>query len=130
MNARLKWAAWLSIAVIPLLGIGLLDPLEGLGALLLGIALGAVVRVLSKERFPKLAWISFVVALTFLALAIGLAISELLGAPTDDTSQAGISTVVIVTLWLGRLAELPMIAGLVIYTVRLFRRSTSQTDRS
>lgn len=133
MVARLTWAAILSIVMIPMLAIGWLDPLEGLPALVIGIALAIAVRTLSKVSIPKFTWISFVVVAAIMVLTITLAVlqSSMIMAAQEagDTAVnpladgfvvAGVPLVNLL-LWVGRAANVVMVAGLIIYSVRVFR---------
>lgn len=128
MVARLTWASILSIVMIPLLTLGLMLELEGILVLLSGLLVGLAVRLISKMKFPKFTWITVVVAIGLLALAIGVA---LINFPTTTVNDPN-ATVVngelmlwqgmplgILVLWLSRVAILPMAAGLVYYAVRL-----------
>ena len=129
MKTRLTWAAVLSIVLIPMLAIGWLDPLEGLPLVVLGTVLVVAVRLLSKVRIPKFTWITIVVVAVLMAATLAIAITQSAPAPADETvvnpTMRGIMIgevpLLIVVMWLARLAELPMIAGLIVYTVKIFR---------
>lgn len=133
MHARLTWAAVLSIVSIPLLAIGFLDPLEGLPFLVIGLALFLTVRLLSKVRIPRLTWITIVIVAVLMAATLAIAIAQSAPAPADETVvnpmmrgiMIGEVPLLIVFMWLARLAELPMIAGLIVYTVKIFRARTA-----
>lgn len=133
MHARLTWAAVLSIVSIPLLAIGFLDPLEGLPFLVIGLALFFSVRLLSKVRIPRLTWITIVIVAVLMAATLAIAIAGSSPAPTHETVvnpmmrgiMIGEVPLLIVFMWLARLAELPMIAGLIVYTVKIFRARTA-----
>lgn len=137
MTTRLTWAAVLSIVMIPLLAIGFLDPLEGLPFLVLGLGLAVTVRLLSKVRFPRIAWISVLAVAVLMSLTLGFAIAESMpqNQPTGDTVGNPLMTgimlgpipVAFALLWLSRLAEIVMVVGLVMYTVKLFKaRATAK----
>lgn len=133
MHARLTWAAVLSIVSIPLLAIGFLDPLEGLPFLVIGLALFFSVRLLSKVRIPRLTWITIVIVAVLMAATLAIAIADSGPAPADETVvnpmmrgiMIGEVPLLIVFMWIARLAELPMVAGLIVYTVKIFRARTA-----
>lgn len=58
MRAHRIIAIVLAVAALPLVVLGLIDPLEGGIALLGAIALGLVAWLLSVVPVPKLAWIA------------------------------------------------------------------------
>ena len=126
MRTRLTWAAVLSIVMIPVLAIGWLDPLEGLPLVIVGIGFGVAVRLLSKVPIPRFTWISFVavatlMTITIVAVAIGGAI--LAAQPVGDTgvNPTLAFPIAAVLLWVSRLADLVMVVGLVLYSVRIFQ---------
>jgi hypothetical protein len=116
--------------MIPLLTIGFLDPLEGLPLLVVGLALAVTVRLLSRVRFPRITWISVLVVAVLMSLTLGFAIAESMPQtqPTGDTVgnplmneiMLGSLPVVLILLWLSRAAEVVMVVGLVVYSVKLF----------
>lgn len=139
MRRRLTWAATLSIVMIPLLAVGWLDPLEGLPLLIIGVALGVTVRLLSRVTFPRFTWVSFVIVAGLMIATVTLAMLQwpmvMQAQETDVTvgnplaegfTIAGIPIVGLL-LWLARLADLVMVAGLVVYTIKIFkaRRASS-----
>lgn len=138
MRTKLTWAAALSILMTPLISIGLLDPLEGIVLLIPGIILGAIVRILSQVKFPRFTWISFTAALVLMAATIGVAIID--AAPRANTGSdstvenplmqgvmIGEIPLLIIMLWIARLANLIMVAGLIFYSVKIFRTRSSST---
>lgn len=131
MQKRLTWAAVLSIVIIPLLALGLLDPLEGLPLLVLGLGLGVTVRLVSRVRIPRFTWISSTIAFSLMAGTLAVAIAQSLARPMRETEATvanpmlegftvGGVPVLILLLWLARLANLVMIAGLIVYSVKIF----------
>ncbi|NBX23535.1 MAG: hypothetical protein EBR52_05395 [Microbacteriaceae bacterium] len=119
--ARFSWAMVLTILSIPTLAIGLVDPLEGLPALIIGIVLAIVARTTSKVKYPKLALSSFILASIMMAVILVLAIaaqvpSIVTATPTADN---GLALIVLILLWVQRAVILLMVIGLVIYTVRI-----------
>lgn len=133
MKTRLTWAAVLSIIMIPLLAIGWIDPLEGLPLLVIGIALGVTVRLLSKVRFPRFTWVSFVVVavlmvglLTFASINWALIMADQVPEGTapnvlNNGPLIGEIPILILLMWVQRAAVLVMVAGLIVYTVKIFR---------
>lgn len=138
MKTKLTWAAVLSIVMIPLLSFGLLDPLEGLPLLILGLGIAVTVRLLSRVRLPRFTWVSFTVAASLMAVTLGIAIAQSFASPIRETETTvanpmaeglmiGGMPVLILLLWIARFANLVMIAGLVIYSVRIFRARAATT---
>lgn len=120
MRTRRIIAIVLAFIALPLLVFGLIDPLEGGIVLLAAIVLGVVVWALARVPLPKLLWISLIVTVALGALTLGLAIFSV-GQPTgDDTAPNPIFSVVGL-LWLWRAGVLVVLAGAIVYLVRLFR---------
>ena len=120
MRTRRIIAIVLAFIALPLLVFGLIDPLEGGIALLAAVALGVVVWALARVRLPELLWISLIVTVAIGALTLGLA---MLGA--DEGAGDGTATnpifPLIGLLWLWRVGVLVVLAGAVLYLVRLFQ---------
>jgi hypothetical protein len=118
----------LAVLGLPLLFVGLIDPLEGGIALILGALLGLAARLVSRVPVPKFTWAS-------LAVSIGLGVLTLLAAvflrdPASVDSATGEVTVsnplatvpiAIILLWLYRLSVLVTLAGGIYYVVRIAR---------
>lgn len=143
MTTRLTWSAVLSIILIPMLAIGWLDPLEGLPLVVLGVALLVTVRLLSKVRMPKITWISLVVVAGIMILTVTLAalqwpliMAAMENAETDATVGNALTEgftilgipVVNALLWVARAADLVMVAGLIVYSVRIFQARKSSKN--
>lgn len=123
-KTKLTWAAVTSIVAIPTLALGLTDPLEGFAALVVGLVLLVVTRVLSRVRIPKLALIPFIISFAMIAgmMLILLLASDSASAIAQDASAQNVSAfVVVLMLWPQRVATIVMVAGLIVYSVRLFR---------
>jgi hypothetical protein len=121
MRTRRIIAIVLAIIALPVLVVGLIDPLEGGLALLAGIALGVAVWALSRVPLPKLLWISLIATVALGALTLGLA---LVLAPQESGPGAGgnpIAGGLIVLLWAWRAGVVVVLAGAILYVVRLFR---------
>ena len=123
-KTKLTWTAALSIPTIPALALGLTDPLEGLPLLAGGIALLVVVRVLSRVRMPKLASISLGISFAMIAgmmliLLLASDPSSVMVENADAKNVAAFS--VLMMMWPQRISTIVMAAGLIVYTVRLFR---------
>jgi hypothetical protein len=120
MRTRRIIAIVLAIVTVPVLVFGLIDPLEGGIALLIAIALGAVVWALARVPLPKLLWISLIVTVAIGALTLGLAILNL-----EEPNGTGTATNPMLPLaalnWVWRASVLVVLAGAVLYIVRLFR---------
>ncbi|WP_394771297.1 hypothetical protein [Lacisediminihabitans sp.] len=83
------------------------------------IALGVAVRLLSKVRLPRLAWISMLATVAIGALVLVLAVTARPAPDVGGSVASPISLVVVVLLWVYRLGALVTLAGAVIYLVRL-----------
>ena len=127
MTARLTWAAILSIVMIPMLAVGFLDPLEGIVALVPGLLIGLAVRLLSKVKFPRFTWISVVVVAALMVTVLALVIWQIPQTTTNDPNatvvngelMVGGMPIAAILMWIARVAEIVMVAGLVLYTVRI-----------
>lgn len=120
MRTRRIIAIVLAFITLPLLVFGLIDPLEGGIALLAAIALGAVVWALARVPLPRLLWISLIVTVALGALTLGLAMLNLEEATGDGTATNPVLPV-IALLWAWRVGVLVVLAGAVLYIVRLFQ---------
>ena len=121
----------LVILALPLIFLGLIDPLEGGIALVAGAVLGLGAWLVSRVPVPKFTWIS-------LAVSIGLGVLTLLAAvflrdPASVDSATGEVTatnpfatvpIAVILLWLYRLSVLVTIAGGIYYVVRIARAIT------
>lgn len=121
MRTRRIIAIVLAFVAIPLLVFGLIDPLEG-GIVLLGaVVLGAIVWAVARVPLPKLLWISLIATVALGALTLGLAFVL---APQESGPGAGgnpIAGGLIALLWLWRAGVVVVLAGAILYLVRLFR---------
>ena len=128
MKGRRITGLVLAVIALPLLFLGLIDPLEGGIALVLGAVFGLGAWLVSRVPVPKFTWIS-------LAVSVGIGVLTLLAAlllrdPVMIDSATGeatatnpLATVPIATvlLWLYRLSVLVTLAGGIYYVVRLAR---------
>lgn len=120
MRARRIIAIVVAVAALPLVVLGLIDPLEGGIALLGAIVLGVVVWALARVPLPKLLWISLLVTVAIGALTLGLAIVGA-GEGAGEGTAANPIFPLIGLLWLWRLGVLVVLAGAILYLVRLFQ---------
>lgn len=125
MRTRRIVAIALAVVSLPLLVLGLIDPLEGGLALLAAIALGVVIWALARVALPRLLWISLIVTVAVGALTLGLALLDNGQAADGGTGHNPILPL-IGLLWLWRAGVVVVAVGAVIYIVRLFQavRST------
>ena len=122
MRTRRIIAIVLAVITVPLLVFGLIDPLEGGIALLVAIALGVVVWVLARVPLPRLLWISLIATVAIGALTLGLAIFEIEGASGSGSGTAANPMLPLAALlWVWRAGVLVVLAGAILYIVRLFR---------
>ncbi|TXN31895.1 hypothetical protein [Lacisediminihabitans profunda] len=118
-RSRIIIALVLAAVAIPLLVLGLIDPLEGGLALVGVVVLGVAVRLLSKVRVPRLAWISIIATVAVGALTIVLAVTARPQPAVGGTVASPVSGVILGLLWVYRLGVLSTLAGGVLYIVRL-----------
>ena len=113
-------AAVLAVPMVLALMLGLLDPLEGGMALLVGLALAAVVWALSRAPVPRWAWIAALAAVAFGAASLAWAGTT----EGDDGHRSGVSAVVLGVLVVGyELAALGTLVGGVVFAVRVVREA-------
>lgn len=128
MKGRRITGLVLAVVALPLLFLGLLDPLEGGIALVFGAVLGLGAWWVSRVPVPKFTWISLAVsasigALTLLAAAFlrdPVVIDSATGEATATNPFATVP-IAIVLLWLYRLSVLVTLAGGILYVVRIAR---------
>lgn len=75
MRARLIIGLVLAIMDLPILFIGMIDPLEGGIALLFGLIIGVVVWVVTRVPVPRFTWIAFVATMAVGAITLILAVT-------------------------------------------------------
>ena len=129
MRTRRIVAIVLAFVALPVLVFGLIDPLEGGIALLVGVALGVAVWALSRVPLPRLRWISLTATVALGAITLGLA---LVLSPQESGPGAGgnpIAGGLIGLLWLWRAGVVVVLAGAIVYLVRLFK-SLREPDRT
>lgn len=129
MRTRRIVAIVLAFVALPILVFGLIDPLEGGLALLVGVALGVAVWALSRVALPRLLWISLIATVALGAITLGLA---LVLSPQESGPGAGgnpIAGGLIGLLWLWRAGVVVVLAGAIVYLVRLFK-SLREPDRT
>lgn len=137
MKARRILGLVLAIVGLPLVFLGMIDPLEGGVALVLGALLGLGAWLVSRVPVPKFTWISF-------AVSIGLGILTLLAAiflrdPVSVDSVTGEATatnplatvpIAIALLWAYRLSVLVTLAGGIYYVAKIARAVAGVEERA
>ncbi len=123
MRARSIIAIVVAVAALPLVVLGLIDPLEGGIALLGAIALGLITLLLSRVPVPALAWIAAAATVAIGAITVAIAIA---GMPNDpqpaaDTMTSPLRGLLLALNWVWRVGVLVTLAGAVLYLVRLFQ---------
>jgi hypothetical protein len=111
----------IAIVELPLLVVGLIDPLEGGIALLGAIALGIVAWLVSRVPIPRLAWIAALATVVLGAITLGIAIFSVPVETGPDTVAAPLSGGLVVWNWLYRVGVLVTVAGWVVYLIRLVK---------
>ena len=115
----------LFIAALPLVCLGLIDPLEGGIALLLALVTLIAAFLLVGYRPRKSLWVPFVLAIAVGAAALLLAI---FGLDRIDNQQPMIPLIVL--LWLYRALGVATLVGLILEVVRVFKSSTFDGPKS
>jgi hypothetical protein len=121
MKTRLWIALVLAVVALPLLVLGLIDPLEGGIALLAAVVVGAGVWLVSKIPPPRLAWIALLATVVSGGIVLGIAIAA--SQPGADTGSSELSPIEpwLWLLWVYRLGVLVTVAGWIQWIVRLVR---------
>ncbi|MFC4783384.1 hypothetical protein ACT8ZV_02850 [Nocardioides sp. MAHUQ-72] len=117
---RRVWAAVLALPMVLSLTLGLLDPLEGGMALLVGLVLAALVWTLSRVPVPR--WAGFT---ALAAVVLGAAALLWAGAtPDDDGGRSWASGLVLGVFVVGyEVSVLATVVGGVIFAVRVIRQA-------
>lgn len=124
VRSRLIASLILGIITLPVIFVGLIDPLEGGLALLVGVGLGVAVRLLSGVPLPRLVWISMLATLGVGILVLALVI---FAVPSETVQEVGpdvtapnpLNAGARILLWVYRLGVLVVFAGGVVYLVRV-----------
>ena len=120
MRARQVIGLVLVILDLPVLFIGLIDPLEGGIALLFGLIVGVAARLVSSVPVPRFSWIA--IASTFAVGILALVIA--IFTPPVETVE-GVANPVLantalrILVWVYRLGVLATLAGAVWYAARI-----------
>ena len=133
VRPRLIASLILGIITLPVLFLGLIDPLEGGIALLVTTGLGLAVRLLSGVPLPRLTWISMLATIGVGILALVLAFVQM---PSDAVQEVGpeatapnpLSAGVRLLVWVYRLGVLVVLVGGVVYLVRIGRALRTLTQ--
>ena len=118
----------LAILAVPMVFVGLIDPLEGGLALLLALALGFGARVLTRVPVPRLAWIPMVVSIGVGALTlvlVAIAMPDAADSPQTGPEAAAPnpeSVGVRLLSWGYRLGVLVTLIGAIVYVAHIVRQ--------
>ena len=121
MKGRLIAALAIAAVTVPVLVLGLFDPLEGGIALLIGGVLIVATRLVGRVPVPRLEWISWAAAVVIGAAAIAVAVAQ----GPRESAEGGLLSLspLLVTLIIGyEIAALATLVGGVQHVVRLARR--------
>lgn len=121
MTGRKIAAIVLGAISVPLMVLGLVDPLEGGISLVAAIVLIVVARLLAATAAPRLLWIPSVVAVALGAAALAVALFSPPRVGADGTVTRSGDLAVTMLVWGYRLAVLVVVAGAVLYVARLVR---------
>ena len=123
-NARLTWAGALTLVSLLTLPVGLIDPLEGFPALIVGLVTLILARNISGVKLAKMALIPLIFAIVLMAIMLTVAFIAQNPAAVMDvtpTTDNWLALTVFVLLWPQRLAVALLVVGIVIYAARIFR---------
>ncbi len=121
MTGRKIAAIVLGAISVPLVVLGLIDPLEGGISLVAAIVLIVVARLLAAPAAPRLLWIPSIVAVALGAAALAVALFSPPRVGADGTVARSGDLAVTMLVWGYRLAVLVVVAGAVLYVARLVR---------
>lgn len=121
MKARQIIAIVLAVIAVPVVFIGLVDPLEGGIALLVAVALMVAVRLLSGVPVPKVTWIPMSAAIALGVLILSIVIFANPGSAGGGDVPNPMNGAVIGLLWAYRAIVLAALVGVVVYVIRLIR---------
>jgi hypothetical protein len=135
VKARRIGGLVLAVVALPLIFVGLIDPLEGGIALVAGALLGLGAWLVSRVPVPKFTWISVAISgglgvLTLLAAVVlrdPVSVDSVTGEATATNPFATVP-VAIILLWLYRLSVLVTLAGGIFYVVRIARAIAGVDD--
>ena len=124
VRSRLVASLVLGAMTLPIIFVGLIDPLEGGIALLVAVILGVVVRLLSGVPLPRLAWVAMAATL---AVGVGALVLAVVTMPGEQAQVVGpeatapnpLNATVRVLVWVYRLGVIAVLVGAVGYLVRI-----------
>lgn len=130
MRTRRIIAIILTIAALPLIILGLIDPLEGGLALLGAIMLVLVAWALARVAVPRLAWIAGLVTVVIGATTLAIAIFAIPSGPQPDPGTVMAPGVGMLRAlnWVYRVGVVVTLAGVVVYVVRLFKSLSATSE--
>lgn len=135
VRARLVSSLILGIIALPVIFVGLIDPLEGGIALVLAVGLGFAVRLLSGVPLPRLVVGAMLATIAVGALALVLAIAGMPAETVQDpapeaTAPHPLNGGVRILVWAYRLGVLVVLMGGIAYLARIARalRGLSQAQ--
>lgn len=114
----------LLIAALPLVFLGLIDPLEGGIALLLALATLTMAFLLAGYRPRKLLWLPFVLAIT---VGIVTLLFAMFGLNRVDNQPPMIPLIAL--LWLYRALVVVTLVGLVLEVIRAFKLQSLENQK-
>ena len=120
MRARLVVGLVLAILDLPILFVGLIDPLEGGIALIFGLIIGVVVWAVTRVPVPRFTWISLAATMLVGALTLILVLT----LPPLETNEGVMNPVVgylpVSALnWVWRIGVLVTLGGAIWYVSRI-----------
>lgn len=121
MHARRIVAAILAGLTMPVVVLGLIDPVEGGVALLLAAVLGGIAWLVGRVPLPRLAWIPWMCAVGIGVLALVAVSIPYWGQEHRPRGGEGLTPALVVVLVAYELAVGVTIAGSVQYFIRVVR---------
>lgn len=123
-RARRLTARVLLVVSLPIVFLGLIDPLEGGIALLISVATLSLAFLAAGYWPRKTLWVPFVLAIVVGAIALLVAI---FGPGRGD--NAPLMLPLIALIWLYRALVVAALVGLVMEVVRIFKASTFESNK-
>ena len=123
-RARRLIARVLLVVSLPIVFLGLIDPLEGGIALLISVATLSLAFLAAGYWPRKTLWVSFLLAIVVGAIALLVAI---FGPSRVD--NAPLMFPLIALIWLYRALVVAALVGLVMEVIRIFKASTFESNK-
>lgn len=130
MRARQIIGLLLAIVALPFLVLGLIDPLEGGIALIVGLLLGVAGWLISKVPVPRFTWIALAatIAVGALTLVLALTLPPIEMGPDSAAGPVAGRGFLVGLNWVWRIGVLVTFAGAIWYIVRIVQALLHSTS--